>query len=124
MIRTLALVALTQAFQAPSRRCPLRARRQAKETTTTTSATIVPPAGPGGGATAEMARTASTLSHATGISKASIAELVNIIPSFTVEDLRTLYKKFFEHVTAADGYLQQQTFSAVRPATATAHASG
>ena len=31
MIRTLALVALTQAFQAPSRRCPLRARRQATD---------------------------------------------------------------------------------------------
>ena len=31
MIRTLALVALTQAFQAPSRRCQLRARRQATD---------------------------------------------------------------------------------------------
>ena len=31
MIRTLALVALTQAFQAPSRRCQPRARRQATD---------------------------------------------------------------------------------------------
>lgn len=86
--------------------------------------TSVPAAGSGGGAAAEMARTASTLSRATGISKASIAELVKIIPSFTVADLRTLHKKFYEHVTAADGYLQQQTFSAVRPDTAASHAAG
>ena len=31
MIRTLALVALTQAFQAPSRRCQLRVRRRATD---------------------------------------------------------------------------------------------
>jgi hypothetical protein len=68
----------------------------------------------GGSTTSDMPRTASAVSRATGISKASIAEVIKMIPSFTVGDLRTLYTKFSAHVTAADGFLPQQTFSAVR----------
>ena len=67
-----------------------------------------------GSSGSDMPRTASAVSRETGISQASIAEVIKVIPSFTVGDLRVLYTKFSEHVTAADGFLPKQTFQAVR----------
>ena len=76
--------------------------------------------GGGGSGGSPLARTASELSAASGISKASIVEVMRLIPSFTVGDLRMLHSKFIAHVDSADdashsagGFLPREAFAAV-----------